>query len=113
MSLEEVQVLMARTSDLRRINRHINWYRANLPAPDAITEEDFWPSRSARLEIPAMLIWGEDDTVFDPAFIELVEQTSSDLQVVRLEGVGHAPQFEASGAVNAALQAHIEKHQGN
>ncbi len=108
MSKAEAEVLQNATSDLRRINRHINWYRANLPAPDEIVESDFWPSRNARLEVPALLIWGNDDTVFDPAFIELVEQTSSNLEILRLDGIGHAPQFEASQSVNEAIVRHIE-----
>ncbi len=108
MSLEEAQVLQAGTSDLRRIDRHINWYRANLPAPNAIAEQDFWPSRDAQLVIPALLIWGDDDTVFDPAFIDLMIEANEDLEVVRLPGIGHAPQFEATDAVNAALRRHLE-----
>lgn len=107
MSAEEAAVLQNGTSDLRRINRHINWYRANLPAPDAVSEDDFWPARDATLDVPTLLIWGEDDTVFDPGFIEMVEQSSPDLTILRLEAVGHAPQFEAPEAVNRAIAQHI------
>ncbi len=107
MSAREAEVLIDATSDLRRINRHINWYRANLPSPDAITEDDFWPSREASLTIPALLIWGNDDTVFDPAFIAIMENSSADLTVLRLEGVGHAPQFEASSSVAEAITDHV------
>ena len=107
MTAEDAQVLQAATSDLRRIDRHINWYRANLPSPDAIEDADFWPSRDARLEVPALLIWGNDDTIFDPAFIGMMEQSSEDLTVLRLDGVGHAPQFEAREMVAEAIRAHI------
>ncbi len=108
MSLSEANVLKQGTSDLRRIGRHINWYRANLPAPDAITNADFWPSREANLTVPALLIWGEEDTVFDLAFIELLERSSTDLEVLRLEGIGHAPQWEASATVNEAIADRVE-----
>ena len=107
ISAKEAQVLTQGTSDLRRINRHINWYRANLPAPDAIADEDFWPSRDAKLEVPALLIWGKDDTIFDPGFIMMMEQDSAQLEVLELEGVGHAPQWEATEAVNEAIARHI------
>jgi len=107
LSREEAGILQAGTSDMRRINRQIHWYRANMPHPDSITERDFWPSRTARLEVPALLIWGEDDTVFDPAFIDLLVASSEDIEVVRLDGVGHAPQFEATNAVNDALREHL------
>lgn len=111
MSAEEAQVLQDATSDLRRIDRHINWYRANLPAPDAIAETDYWPSRDAPLEVPTLLIWGNDDTIFDPAFIALMEATATDLTVLRLDGVGHAPQFEATSVVNEALAQHVGESQ--
>lgn len=109
MSAEEAEVLQDATSDLRRIDRHINWYRANLPAPDAISQSDYWPSRDARLEVPTLLIWGNDDTIFDPAFIALMEASATDLTVLRLDGVGHAPQLEATTLVNEALARHIEE----
>lgn len=113
ISEAEAKVLQEATSDLRRINRHIHWYRANLPAPDAIEEDDFWPSRDATLEVPLLLIWGEDDTVFDPAFIDMVEQTSSNLDILRLDGIGHAPQWEASEQVNEAIARHIHASSSN
>ncbi|QFT76932.1 alpha/beta fold hydrolase [Erythrobacter sp. THAF29] len=109
ISAEEAQVLKEGSSDLRRINRHINWYRANLPSPDAISDEDFWPSRNATLDVPTLLVWGEDDTVFDPAFIELLDRSTQTLTILRLEGVGHAPQFEATDAVSEAIGTHIGK----
>lgn len=107
MSAEEARVLQDATSDLRRINRHINWYRANLPAPDAISEDDFWPARDANLDVPALLIWGEDDTVFDPEFVDLMARANPDLTILRIEAVGHAPQFEATEQVNEAIARHV------
>lgn len=107
VSAAEAEILQNGTSDLRRINRHINWYRANLPHYEAISESDFWPSRGAALSVPTLLIWGEDDDVFDPAFIELLEQSSNYLQVVRLAGIGHAPQWEATEVVNEAIASHL------
>lgn len=107
MSVEEAEVLQNATSDLRRINRHINWYRANLPSPDSISEDDFWPAREATLNVPALLIWGEDDDVFDPDFIPMMERTNPDLTIVRIESVGHAPQFEATETVNDAISRHV------
>ena len=110
ISAEEAKVLQDATYDLRRINRHINWYRANLPAPGDISEDDFWPARDARLVVPTLLIWGNDDTIFDPAFIDLLEASATDINVLRLDGVGHAPQFEATTVTNEALAQHIESN---
>ena len=113
MSAAEAEILQNGTSDLRRINRHINWYRANLPRYDAISESDFWPSRDAALAVPALVIWGGEDDVFDPAFIEMVQQSSTDIQVVRLDGIGHAPQWEATEVVNEAIANHLGDVVGN
>ena len=109
MSPDEASILQDGTSDLRRINRHINWYRANLPAPDAISDGDFWPSREATFTLPTLVIWGEEDTVFDPAFIDLMDasDTEGSLSIVRIKGVGHAPQFEAPQRVIEAIKDHL------
>jgi pimeloyl-ACP methyl ester carboxylesterase len=108
MTREEADMLQAATSDMRRINRQIHWYRANMPHPDEITDKDYWPSRNASLDVPALLIWGDDDTVFDPAFIDLMTEANEGLTVVRLPGIGHAPQFEAPDAVNKAIARHLK-----
>ena len=47
----------------------INWYRANIPTADAITEADFWPSRTASTSVESLLIWGEEDKTFVSAFL--------------------------------------------
>ena len=109
LSNTEADALVEATTDMRRLNRHINWYRANLPAPDAVEDSDFWPSRSARLEMPTLLVWGEDDTVFDPAFIDEMQARDPNLTILRLDGVGHAPQFEATDQVNEAIRRHLAR----
>ena len=48
----------------------MNWYRANIPPLGTITDADFWPSRDAKTDVPALLIWGENDQTFIPQFIE-------------------------------------------
>ena len=113
ISREEADALQAAASDLRRIDRYINWYRENLPAPAEVDENSYWPSRNARLEAPTLLVWGEDDTIFDPMFIDLMKERNQDLSVLRLPDVGHAPQFEATEVVNAAIIAHIEGRSAN
>ncbi|MEL7447163.1 MAG: alpha/beta hydrolase, partial [Pseudomonadota bacterium] len=56
---EAGQLMRDATGDPRRLNAHINWYRANIPAPDALTQTDFWPAPDARLPMPALMIWGQ------------------------------------------------------
>lgn len=85
------------------IDGGINWYRANIPEPDAITDHDYWPSKTAKTSVPAMLIWGEADDTFVPWFIDDLPHYATDLTVRRLAGVGHTPMLEVPEKVNALL----------
>lgn len=107
ISEEEGELFCAATGDPRRIDAHINWYRANIPAPDKIEEGDFWPSRTARITAPALLIWGKDDRVFAPKNVAKVESLSDDLKTLPLEGVDHWPHLEREQQVTEAILNHI------
>jgi pimeloyl-ACP methyl ester carboxylesterase len=82
----------------------INWYRANIPELDRITDEDFWPSRGASTSVPGLLIWGEVDDTFVPSFIDDLPAYVKDLQVRRLPGLGHSPMLEDPEQVNDILR---------
>ena len=85
------------------IDGGINWYRANIPEPDAITDHSYWPSKTATTSVPAMLIWGDEDDTFVPGFIDDLPNYACHLTVRRLEGVGHTPMLEVPEKVNALL----------
>ncbi|MEO0467140.1 MAG: alpha/beta hydrolase [Pseudomonadota bacterium] len=78
----------------RRLNRFIHWYRANFPDTAEITDDDFWPSRSTPLTVPAVLIYGDEDPVVTDRLVEDFLASADDLEVVVLAGVGHRPHFE-------------------
>jgi len=82
----------------------INWYRANIPALDQISEEDFWPSRNASTSVPGLLIWGETDDTFVASFIDDLPDYVDNLQVHRLPGLGHSPMLEDPEQVNQILR---------
>jgi pimeloyl-ACP methyl ester carboxylesterase len=86
----------------------INWYRANLPLPHTISTDDFWPSQSASTSVDSMLIWGETDETFVPAFLQQLPSYTEQLQIEILPGVGHTPQLEAPEKVNKLIRSFIE-----
>ena len=82
----------------------MNWYRANIPPLGTITDADFWPSRDAKTDVPALLIWGEDDQTFVPQFIDDLPRYATSLSVEILPGVGHTPMLEVPELTNETLE---------
>lgn len=79
------------------------WYRANIPAFDAIEpDRQAWPARDARAEVPVLLVEGSADTTFIP-LADRARAHAASLQAVTLEGVGHWTPFEDPAAANRAL----------
>lgn len=72
-------------------NGAANWYRANIPEFDAITEQDYLPEYGDSIDVPSLLIWSERD----PAFVAETLQTTKDsirhLNVITLDTDSHAP----------------------
>lgn len=95
------------TSNPRRIDAHINWYRANIPSPDDITEADLWPSRDARVTVPSLYIWGENDQIYSQPAIDRMMSLSDDAELVLFPDVGHWPHVREAEAVNAAIGKHL------
>ncbi len=91
------------------IDGGINWYRANIPDLDQITDNDYWPSKSARTEVPALLIWGESDQAFVTDFIDDLDRYAGNSEIVRLPGIGHTPMLEAPDLTNRILRRFLEK----
>ncbi len=94
----------------KRLHTHINWYRANVPAPSAISATDYWPSKTAKLASPALIIWGNDDTVFVPEFMAEMANLSDQLLVQRLDDTGHWPQVERAAIVSTLIETHLQVH---
>jgi epoxide hydrolase 4 len=86
------------------IDAGINWYRANIPPVDAITDEDFWPGKHASTSVPSLLIWGDADLTFVPEFIDDLADYAENLRVHHLPEVGHSPMLEKPAEVNAVIR---------
>lgn len=113
LSREEGNLFRKATSNPKRTNAHINWYRANIPAPEDISDGDFWPGREARVTMPALYIWGEDDPIRNETAINRLLELSDDASLVYFPGVGHWPHVIEAERVNAALRRHIAKASGH
>lgn len=110
LSAEEGALFRAEASNPKRVDAHINWYRANLPPFDDITDADFWPSRKAKVQAPTLFIWGSDDQLITRDTIAEIQSITDSLALLELDGVGHRPQFERSDAVSKAILSLITSY---
>ncbi|MEP2988503.1 MAG: alpha/beta hydrolase [Parasphingorhabdus sp.] len=78
------------------INAMINYYRALLRHEFDIGD--------AKVDIPTLMIWGEEDTALNIKCTEGTEEWVSDFTLNRLPNVSHWVQQEAPEKVNALLQ---------
>ncbi|MCB9777840.1 MAG: alpha/beta hydrolase [Alphaproteobacteria bacterium] len=78
------------------------WYRALL-------RYELWTVRSRirRIDLPTLVLWGEQDPILDPALTEGLEGQVTDLHVERLAGAGHFPHHDQPGRVNERLVAFL------
>jgi pimeloyl-ACP methyl ester carboxylesterase len=92
----------------------LNWYRASpidIPPLDAPYEvpAGYTPPPLPRLTIPTLVIWALDDLALPPANLEGLGETIDDLTLVEVPGSGHFVPWEAPEAVNAAMEAFLER----
>ena len=95
------------------VDAGINWYRANVPDPDAMTDDDFWPARDARVTVPALLIWGNDDQTFVPEFIDQLGDYVDDLEVLRMDDTRHWVTLQRPEETNRAIADFVARHAGD
>ncbi len=76
----------------------INYYRALLRTPDAREIGD------GMIDIPTLMVWGEEDAAIDIRCTDGTEEWVPDLELQRLPAVSHWVQQEAPEKVNAILR---------
>lgn len=113
MNDTEGRLFRKATNNPKRINTHINWYRANIPAPHRIKDHDYWPNRRARITAPALFIWGDEDRIITAETVDEIRSITDNLSTLPLEGVGHWPQFEETEKVTASIIALISESNRN
>jgi epoxide hydrolase 4 len=79
----------------------VNWYRANARA-NALAR--YRRGLAPPVDVPTLMIWGEEDTALSVHLTEGYEGLVPDFTLVRLPGVSHWVQQEAPQAVNHALE---------
>ena len=109
---EQANRLRGDIGNAKRLNKFINWYRANFPDPEEITNSSYWPSKESRLETPALFIYGTDDPVVTEALVKDFKNLSDSLEVIKLSGVGHRPHFEKQAIVVERIQELINSVSG-
>ncbi|HYG27672.1 MAG TPA: alpha/beta fold hydrolase [Caulobacteraceae bacterium] len=76
----------------------VNYYRANFPGLGRY-------GKGPRIEVPTLMVWGEEDVALGIELTEDYEPFVADLTLNRLPGVSHWVQQEAPEAVNARMEA--------
>lgn len=80
----------------------LNWYRA------AMLRGKWMPDLSRMIDVPTLLVWGEDDVALDLICLDGTERYVRNLMVRRLPGVSHWVQQDAPDTVNQLLQDFLE-----
>ncbi|MEM6582114.1 MAG: alpha/beta hydrolase [Pseudomonadota bacterium] len=104
LSESEGELFREATGDPKRINTHINWYRANVPAPDNIEPDSYWPAKAARIATPMLFIWGQEDGLISPQLVHQIERVADDPELLPIADVGHWPHIQRPDAVNEAIR---------
>jgi pimeloyl-ACP methyl ester carboxylesterase len=76
----------------------LNWYRA------ARGRDPRTPDMTHMIEVPTLLVWGEDDVALDLVCLDGTERYVRDLTLRRLPGLSHWVQQDAPERVNRVLQ---------
>lgn len=83
----------------------VNWYRAG--ARNGMKK---WaPGKAPVIDIPTLMIWGEEDTALGIELTEGYGPYVRDFTLQRLPGVSHWVQQEAPEAVNARLESWLKE----
>jgi epoxide hydrolase 4 len=81
----------------------MNWYRANIPALEALASQPRWPDANARITPPALLVWGGNDRAFVDDAVRRTASQADRLRILHLPDTGHWSGIESPDQVNAAL----------
>ena len=90
-------------------NGGFNWYRANVPLPANIEDQDYWPNPPRQIAVPALLVWGTGDRAFVPSFIDRMQGVIPDLEVDVFDGANHWSTMSHPELSNQAIARLLER----
>jgi len=99
-SEEELAAYVRQAGDYRTMKAMLNWYRAALGGGELVRLRE---RGLATIEVPSLLIWGEDDIALGLELSEGNERYVRDLRVERIPGASHWVSQDATVKVNALL----------
>lgn len=109
LTAEEAELFYNAMSDADTMYAMMNWYRANIPEFDAITDGNMWPSPDAKITIPALIIWAEEDNVAVPELVEQLANAGDPVKFVNLPGINHWTSMEEPQLANQAIRDFLKK----
>jgi pimeloyl-ACP methyl ester carboxylesterase len=114
MEPEERAALLEDWSNREAAFGMLNWYRAApiaVPPLDAAyaLPDDYQSPPLPALSIPTLVIWALDDQALPPENLDGMDTVVSDLTLVKVPDCGHFVPWEAPGAVNAAMEAFLDR----
>lgn len=90
------------------ISGALNWYRANIPALNDINDQTYWPSKTARVSAPSLLIWTENEGSFVPATLDEIPNYVDNLHIEMINDSGHTPFFDKKERVISAMETFLK-----
>jgi pimeloyl-ACP methyl ester carboxylesterase len=103
LSAEEAALFRRALADPAAIDGGMNWYRANIPPFAEITDLHRWPASGARIAVPTLLVWGDEDRTFVDDFPLRMKEHAADPQIARLPGIGHWSTMQRPKLANDAI----------
>lgn len=110
---EELELFRAALAENETIDAGMNWYRANIPAFDAVKDEDMWPGPDAKITMPGLFITGDQDKIFVQALIDQVDDAGPQMRTVILKGINHWTSMEQAERATKVIVEFLEEETKN
>jgi len=91
----------------------INWYRANIPAFEDISDDDYWPAKDSRVTVPTLLLWSDGEAAFVKDTFDEIPSVVDDLKVELIENAGHLVQLEHADLITRHIKEFVTSDKTN
>lgn len=87
----------------------INWYKANIPEFDEITDKDYWPQVNTQITVPSLLIWSKHDKAFSEDTFKAIPPLIDNLTIKVIDTSSHAPFLDHTDEVLGYMREFLEE----